>query len=203
MKKKWIVVLRLAKQSIPEKIEFARIVANSMTDNKYFGDPIPGIDLIVAHAQALQLAYNNAQEAPSKENTATMHTKAFELDVQLTALGNYVQRIANENGGNGGAIIFSAAMDVKRPGGRAEVNLTVKNTSYVGEVDLQTYSAGRASYIWQYSLDNEEWTTGNVTLQAATTINGLKPGKNYYFRVAPVLKEKQGPWQGPIDIIVT
>ncbi len=201
--KKWIVVLRLAQQSVPEKIEFARLVASSMTDNKYYGDPIPGIDLIVAHTQALQLAYNNAQEAPSKENTATMHTKAFELDVQLTALGNYVQRIANENGDNGGAIIFSAAMDVKRSGGRAEVNFTVKNTSYAGEVELITRAEGRASYIWQYSLDKEEWQNGNVTLQATTTIADLKPGKRYYFRVAAVLKEKQGPWQGPINIIVT
>lgn len=201
--KKWIVVLRLAKLSVPEKIDFTRLVVSSMTDNKYFGDPIPGIEIVIGHADALQLAYKNAKETPSKENTATMHTKAFELDIQLGALGNYVQRIANENPDEGDTIIYSAGMDIRRSGGRPEVNFTVKNTPYAGVVELLTRAEGRASYIWQYSLDQEEWTTGNVTLQATTTIKDLKPGKRYYFRVAPVLKENQGPWQGPINIIVT
>ena len=64
-------------------------------------------------------------------------------------------------------------------------------------------SEGRASYIWQYSLDQETWTTAKVTLKAKAMIEGLTPGKRYYFRVAAVLKDEQGPWKGPINIIVT
>lgn len=200
--KKWIVVLRLAQQSVPEKIEFARLVASSMTDNKYFGDPIPGIYILTAHADALQLAYEKSRDA-GKQQTAIMYTKEFELDTQLTALGNYVQRIANETPDEGDTIIFSAAMDVKRTGGSTKRNFTVKNTPHEGKVELFTRAEGRASYVWQHSLDQEEWTMCSVTLQATTTISDLKPGKRYYFRVAAVLKENQGPWQGPINIIVT
>ncbi len=201
--KRWIVVLRLASQSVPEKIEFSRLVVSSMKENKLFSDPIPGYDDITRLTDELLAAYEKAKSAPSKEQTALMHTKAFELDTQLTALGNYVQRIANDNSEEGDAIIYSAAMDVKRTGGTAKRIFTVKNTPYEGQVELVGIAEGRASYIWQYSLDQEEWITGKVTLQATAILGGLKPGKRYYFRVAAVLKDEQGPWKGPINIIVT
>ena len=201
--KRWIVVLRLASLSVPEKIEFAKLVVSSMKANPLFSDPIPGYDDITRLADELQLAYDKSQSRPSKEQTALVHTKAFELDTQLTALGNYVQRIANDNTENGEAIIFSAGMDVKRTGGSTQRSFTVNNTPYEGKVELVSRAEGRASYIWQYSLDQEEWTTALVTLQATATISDLKPGKRYYFRVAPVLKDEQGPWKGPINIIVT
>ena len=200
--KRWIVVLRLASQSVPEKIEFARLVVSSMKANKLFSDPIPGYDDITRLTDELQQAYEKSRDA-GREQTALMHTKAFELDSQLTALGFYVQRIANENVENGDAIIYSAAMDVKRTGRTPERTFAVRNTPHAGVVVVVDRSEGRASYIWQYSLDQETWTTAKVTLKAKAMIEGLTPGKRYYFRVAAVLKDEQGPWKGPINIIVT
>jgi len=200
--KRWIVVLRLARQSIPEKIEFSRTVVASMKENELFGDPVPVYGVITELTDKLQLAYENSRDA-GKEQTAFMHNVAFELDTQLSALGNYVQRIANDNAEEGGAIIYSAGMDVKRNGGSTKRTFSVKNTPYEGKVELITSAEGRASYIWQYSLDKEIWETAKVTLQAKAIASGLKPAKRYYFRVAAVHKEEQGPWQGPINIIVT
>jgi hypothetical protein len=37
-------------------------------------------------------------------------------------------------------------------------------------------------YYWESSLDQETWTAGAPTVQARSTLTGLKPGQVYYFR---------------------
>lgn len=93
-------------------------------------------------------------------------------------------------------------MDVKRSTNRQAQGFTVTNKLNDGFVFMTSRIERRASYVWQHSLDQETWTNCNVTRASTTTISGLTPGKRYYFRVA-VVTDKQGPWQGPINIIVT
>ena len=93
-------------------------------------------------------------------------------------------------------------MDVQRTHGGTTRSFSVINTAIDGRVKLRTRAEGRAGYLWEYSLDQENYIQANITVQATTVINGLTPGERYYFRVA-VVKEEQGPWQGPINIIVT
>jgi hypothetical protein len=201
--RRWTVVLRLASLSVPEKIDAAKVIVLSMTGNRYFDTPTPDLKVITALADELQAAYEASRDA-SKEQTALMYAKEFELVTQLNILSNYVESIANNESDNeiGDAIIFSAAMDVKRQKNRQDRKFGVKNTSFAGKVLLETKGEGRASFTWELSLDQENWSNCSVTLQASTFIDGLTPGKRYYFRVA-VVKGEQGPWQGPVNIIVT
>ena len=77
--KRWIVVLRLASRSVPEKIEFSRFIVQNMTGNALFSDPTPSLDVITQLAEELQTAYDNSRDA-GKQQTAAMHAKEFELD---------------------------------------------------------------------------------------------------------------------------
>lgn len=199
--KKWNIVLRLASIAIPEKVDLALFIVKSMTGNEYFPKPSPELKTIFKIAHELQLAYTNSRDS-GREQTAEMYAKEFELDIELIALSNYVQDIANRDNEIGDVIIFSAGMDVKREKGGRSRTFTVVNTSISGRVKLQAKAEGRASYLWEYSLDQENWTTGNITVQSSTVISNLTPGERYYFRVA-VIKEEQGPWQGPVNTIVT
>ena len=199
--KKWKVVLRLASQSVPQKIDQARFIIKSMSDNDYFPNPTPKLTDVSKKVAELQEAYTASRDA-SKEATATMYNKEFDLDIDLIALANYVQDTANRENDIGDTIIYSAGMEVKMDGGSKTRSFGVQNTDIEGRVKLQAKGEGRAAYIWEYSLNQEEWEQASVTTQAATIIDGLRPGKRYYFSVA-VTKEEQGPWQGPINIIVT
>jgi Fibronectin type III domain len=199
--KRLVVVLRLGSQTIPEKIDTAKVIVLSMTGNEYFATPTPELKTITALADELQLAYEVSRDG-TKEQTALMYAKEFELVTQLNVLSNYVQATANNDIEIGDAIIFSAGMDVKRPANRQDRKFRVRNTDMAGSVTVETKSEGRAGYVWEYSVDQETWTKCKFTQVSTTTITDLTPGSRYYFRVA-VVTDEQGPWQGPINIIVT
>ena len=106
-----------------------------------------------------------------------MYNKEFDLDIDLIALANYVQDTANRENDIGDTIIYSAGMEVKMDGGSKTRSFGVQNTDIEGRVKLQAKGEGRAAYIWEYSLNQEEWEQASVTTQAATIIDGLRPGK--------------------------
>ena len=200
--KKWNVTLRLATKSVPEKITFAGTVVTSMTENiELFPKPTPDLKTISRLAEDLQLAYEISRDG-SKKATSIMNTKVFELDVQLSALGSYVTIIANNNADVGDTVIISAGMEVRQTSDRAPQEFAVENTEFTGEVFVTSKSEERASYVWEYSVDQLTWSSCSITRVANTIIDNLTPGNRYYFRVA-LVTERQGPWQGPISIIVT
>ncbi|PCJ26145.1 MAG: hypothetical protein COA97_06240 [Flavobacteriales bacterium] len=203
--KSWSVTLKLASLTVLEKIEFARSVVTNMTGNKLFSDPTPALDIITTLADELQVAYAASRDA-GKEETRAMHNKEFELKTQLTALGCYVQVIANNDsadGADGGEIILSAGMDFKQTSPRQDQVFTVSNAALSGFIVLTSKSEGRASYVWEYSLDQENWAQGSVTTKAESTISGLTRGELYFFRVAAIVNDVQEAWQGPISLTVT
>ena len=199
--KRWNVVLRLASLSVPEKIDTAKVIIFNMTGNEYFVSPTPALKEISKLADELQTAYEASRDS-GKEETAFMNAKAFELVTELNVLSNYVEAVANNDTEIGDVIIFSAGMDVKRTTNRQEQQFAVKNLEHSGFVFITSKIERRASYVWQYSLDQVTWTDCNITRASSITIKELTPGSLYYFRVA-VVTEEQGPWQGPISIIVT
>jgi hypothetical protein len=200
--KKWNAVLRLSSQTIPEKIDQARYIVASMEKNKdVFPIPIPSLEDITLIINELQ-DLHTASRGGDKEFVAKLNAKAFDFDVELTSLANYVQTIANKENEIGDVIIVSAGMDLRKMTGPRTQKFEVMNTKMPGRVVLKTKGEGRASYIWEYSLDQEHWTSGKTTLTSKTIFNNLKPGNRYYFRVA-IVKEEQEPWSHVIHLIVT
>lgn len=188
--------------SVPKKIELARFIVQSMERNTdIFPDPLPTLATITKAATELEEAYVNSRAA-GKEQTSIMYRKVFNLELELTDLSHYVWSIANRNNKIGNAIIYAAGMKFKKhKNGRNRIFNAV-NTTAEGTVKLQTKGEGRSGYVWEYSLDEENWTIGKVTVKATTVIKGLTPGKRYYFRVVTV-KNKQSPWSRTINLIVT
>jgi hypothetical protein len=200
--KKWNAVLRLSSQTIPEKIDQARYIVASMEKNKdVFPTPTPLLKDMTLIISELQELYT-VSRGGDKELVAKLNAKAYDFDNELSSLANYVQTIANRDNEMGDVIIVSAGMDLKKlttPGTR---KFEVVNTKMPGRVVLKTKGEGRASYIWEFSLDQELWMSGKTTITCKTIFNNLKPGNRYYFRVA-IVKEEQGPWSHVIDLIVT
>ena len=187
-----------------EKIEKARFIADSITGNPLFPDPPFDPAPILEAALALEVAELAAEEG-GKDETATRNQKEFDLVVILKATGNLVENVANEDNEIGDIIIFSAGMDVKSQSGKVPNVFKVVNTLIEGRIRAETVSEGRAAYIWQFTETpsiEASWVTVATTRVSAAIIEGLTPGIEAWFRVAPVLDE-QGPWLGPIKLRIT
>ncbi len=63
--------------------------------------------------------------------------------------------------------------------------------------------ATRASYEWQYSIDQKTWTSAPSTLQARTDILALTAGTAYCFRVRGVTKAGEGNWSQVVSLLMT
>lgn len=204
---KWLVKLGFSKLSTSEKIVTARAIVSQVTGNPHFPVPVPPLSQINSAILALESATTAAATGGSEE-TALMHARIRELDTLMGQLANHVEIKANTHPEIGDAIILSAGMQVKEHAGRNPNTFGIRNTALVGEVLVTSVAApnSRASYVWQYSLNPDNpnsWQTAATTIQSTVRINGLTPGKRYSFRAAVVTPTGQGPWQGPLNIIVT
>jgi hypothetical protein len=200
--KKWNPVLKLSSQTIPEKIDQARYIVASMEKNKdVFPNPVPLLVDMLLIVNELQDFYTDSRGG-DKELAVKLNAKAFDFDNELTSLANYVQTIANRDNEIGDVIIVSAGMNLRKVIGPRIKKFEAENTKMPGRVALKTKGEGRASYIWEYSLDQEEWISGKTTIRSKVVFNNLIPGNRYYFRVA-IVKEEQEPWSHVIHLIVT
>ena len=202
--KKVVVVLKLARLSVPHKIEKARFIVTSMTGNAAFATPNPTLASITTNINALETAYL-AAKGGSVDETANMYTKEFVLELSLKSLAAYVESIANANTVTAETVVLSSGMEIKTPVIRTARDFSVKPSETPGEVKLSTRHERNSTYIWQMSLDPSQeanWLTIGQATQASLVKNGLISGARYYFRVASVGKEGQGVWSNVLNTIV-
>ena len=202
--KKVVVVLKLAKLPVPQKIVQARFIVTSITGNVSFTTPSPTLAVITTNINALETAYIIAQNG-GVNDTANMHAKEFLLEVSLKSLAAYVEGIANTNLITAEAVALSSGMNVKNPATPSPRDFNVKPTGNPGEVKLSTKHEDRATYIWQMTNDPlgvTGWITIGQATQASLIKTGLTSGTRYYFRVAAVGKDGQEPWSNIINTIV-
>jgi len=200
------VSLKLNRRSVPDKIEFAGIIVLQMTGIPYFKLPVPPLkDIFVANT-ALEAAYKKAQVGGSKD-TEDMYAKEIVLDQLLTALGGYVEFIANQDPLNAEAIILSAGMSVK---GRGSVNIPILTASQgikSTTVKLRRKSEGpRVAYKWQYSKDpfsDTSWVDAGESTVATFEINDLEPLKRYWFRTAVIKGTIREMFSAPVTFVIS
>ena len=190
-----VVVLGFAHLSISEKIGRARSVVTSMTGNPAFATPSPALTVITAAINACDAAYVAALKG-SVDDTANMHAKEAFMEMQLRLLCNYVEGIANANPATAEAVVLSAGLRVKAKPGRVAREFHATATEVPGEVKLVTRFVQRATFIWQMCTDASlaAWETIGQATRGSMLKTGLIPGHVYYFRVAVVDKDGQGPW---------
>ncbi len=202
--KKVVVVLKLAKMPIPQKVAKARFIVTSMTGNASFTTPSPTLAVITTNINTLEAAYITASGG-GVDDTASMHSKEFLLELSLKSLAAYVEGIANANPITAEAVVLSSGMELKSPSVHQSKEFNVKPTGDPGEVKLSTKYVDRSSYIWQMTTDpaaESGWATIGQATQASLIKTGLTSGSRYYFRVATVGKEGLEPWSNTVNTIV-
>lgn len=195
-----IVVLGFARLSVPEKIAHCRMIVESMTGNPVFPSPTPDLATVTAAIDACDTAYVAAL-AGGVDDTASMHAKAAFMEMQVRQLSYYVEGIANADPAEAEAVVLSAGMRVKNRAIRMARAFYARATGISGQIRLSTRFVQRATYLWQMCTDAslETWETIGQATRSTLVKAGLVPGHLYYFRVAVVDKNGQGPWSDVVS----
>ena len=203
---KTTVVLKLARLTVPQKIEKARFIVQSMASNANFPKPVPDLATITQNVDDLEKAQLIAKGG-GKDNTAAVKPKVEILNQNLSYLSSHVESIANGIGnGQADQIALSSGMDIRGPVSRSATAFNVTNTLIPGQVKLVAPFSDRSVFNFQMTLtpaDESTYQTIGMTTRSKMTMDGLKSGQRYYFRVATVGMNGHEPWSKPFDLIVT
>lgn len=94
-------------------------------------------------------------------------------------------------------------MDVKRSSGHGKPDFLLTQGPVTGSVALAVKAARtRASYDWEYSLDEISWIRADSTVLADTELYGLEAGTGYFFRHRVVTKAGVGDWSQVLSLFV-
>lgn len=197
------VVLRLAKKTIPQKIETGRLIVTSMTGNANFPSPHPTLPVVTTGINALETTHIAALNG-GKDDTANMRITEAALNLALTSLGNYVESIANASPASAEAIVLSAGMDIKRMRAPLERGFRLERGEYEGQIKLRTNYQPNSTVSWAMTLtpaDESSWQVIHSSTRSKHIVTGLNSGSRYYFRYSRVGSKGQEPWSNVLNII--
>ena len=195
----------LASLKLPRRISaliaYATGIVKGATNNPNLPSPVPTVAALTQALTDLQNA-ETAALARTKGAVALRNEKRTTMISLLTQFRGYVQVQADANAENGASIIESAGMAVKKAANRAPRVFSAKPGTVSGEVLVIAPSAGhRSSYEWEYSIDGgTTWLTMPPTIQAKTSLVGLKPGTSVMFKYRSVTKTGATDWSLPITL---
>jgi hypothetical protein len=197
-----VVSLKLPRR-VADLITYAQAIVKAMTNNPSFPSPVPSLLALTAAIDDLQIAETSALSRV-KGAVAVRNDKKAALVRLLQQLKGYVQTAADAAVENGGAIIQSASLAVKKTAVRKPRVFEAAAGTASGSAKLVAASAGpRSSYEWEYSIDGgKTWVAAPVTLQARTLVSGLTVGSIVQFRYRPVTKTGEGNWSQPASLVV-
>jgi hypothetical protein len=180
---------------------YAQGIVKGITNNPNLPSPVPTVAELTQALTDLQNA-ETAALARTKGAVAARNEKRTTLVSLLQQLRGYVQVQADGNPENGASIIENAGLAVKKAPTRAPRVFSVKPGTVSGEVKVFAPSAGlRTSYEWEYSIDGgATWLTMQPTIQAKTSLVGLKPGSSVMFKYRWVSKTGVSDWSLPITL---
>jgi hypothetical protein len=197
-----LIIRKPRSRRIADRIAYAKLVAESLKGNPYFPKPIPALAKLVAHIAAADVAHVAAltREAGT---AATLAAAVRAVEGDLESLHVHVQGVASLDATNGPAIVASAGMSLKDARGPSPADFTVKQGRNSGSVVLVARAVARkASYDWQYSTDEETWTSAETTFLAKTKLVGLAAGTRYFFRFRARTREGLKDWSQVISLLV-
>ena len=188
---------------MPALITYAQSIVKAMTGNPAFPTPNPTLAAISTAIAELQAA-ETAALARAPGAVVVRNDKRAALVALLQQLKSYIQANADANPETAGAIIRSAGIATRQTVVRAPRVFAAKPAGVTGVVKLIAPSAARrASYSWEYSLDSgTTWVTLPDSLQAKTTVQGLKAGTTVLFKYRPVVKTGEENWSPPVSLLV-
>ena len=136
---------------------------------------------IVAFSDAVAKAANGG-----KGLVALRNARKVKVLATLRHLADYVQAEAEAQPtfADAVALIESAHFFVRKPATRNKAELEARNVVEMpGSVQLIALAvAVRATYYWQFSLDQLSWSSAPDTMKSSTMITGLQSAQTYFFR---------------------
>ena len=195
-----LAALNLPK-SVPELINYVQGIIKGMTNNASLPSPTPTVAQLTQAVSDLQTAEAGAL-ARTKGAVATRNEKRTALVSLLQQLRAYVQVTADVTPENGASIIESSGLAVRKTPTRTPRVFSAQQGAVSGEVKVLAPSAGaRTSYEWEYSTDGgTTWLAMPPTIQAKTSVAGLKPGSSVMFKYRSVTKTGATDWSLPITM---
>jgi chromosome segregation ATPase len=194
--------LLLSKLSIAEKIQLAKTIMQSMDNNANFPTPDPTLVTLKTSIENLEKSVTDALEARkiAEEKTAKQVQNIKILDATLTSLALYVEKISEGNKEK----ILSAGMQIsdnkKTFSTIGQVkNLVAKEGAKSQEIALTWESVkGAKSYIVACSeTSSNDWQIKTVSTKRSVSLNNLKSGTQYWFRVCAVGSSGNGAYSDP------
>jgi len=198
-----IAATLLLNKSAPALIARAKNISSGIAANPtIFKTPNPALAVFNAHISDTEAA----QAALATRAPGTVEIRDTKLRVlmdDLHTVKTYVEGIANVDAATAPATIRAAGLQVRKPTSHTKQDLAVKQGAVSGSVTLAAKAAGhRASYDWQWSLDQKVWTDVPQTLQSRTSIPGLAVATVHYFRYRAVTKSGVADWSQLVSLIV-
>lgn len=184
-----LLVVLARHKSDPLFIGYARAVHEHVKDNLDFPDLKPTPDEFKNDLTA----YEDAQTKLAARGSGLAEARNVarrKVKVNLWAwrgqIQSAIQMLTPEEAAKKVASTF---LSLKKSTKSSRPPFSAKNTAS-GAVTLYAKAVARkATYYWEYSLDQETWTSAPDTLTAKTTITGLTPGKMYHFRFRALKRE--------------
>ena len=100
-------------------------------------------------------------------------------------------------------MVESAFMYLKKVNKFSKPELRALNTGVSGRVQLYATAVARsATYYWEFSGDQVNWSTVPETMQASTEISGLTVGKVYYFRFRALTRKGKQDYSQVVSLMV-
>jgi hypothetical protein len=202
--KKFVVSLKLARKSIPQKIDFGKGVNTAMTAAPVFATVSnPTIAQLNTATLALETAAQDVAAAGGGTLlTSIMHDKEEEFDVAMTGMGRNVDNIAKGDK----SIILLAGMEADKERTPAQVPeaptaLSAQMGLLPGTVDLKWKRPLFGLYFNIYmSADPptiDSWRLVGQTTKTKFTVTGLESLKKYWFHVEAIGTKVTGPASDP------
>jgi hypothetical protein len=160
-------------------------------DTVHFPAPVPSAAEMDADLTALHDALKDAENGGTVE-TAALTTAADKVRQDFGLLGKYLQRVIHrlpvEDAPNliAGLLLHQSNTGKHPP----KAELKAEDGPMAGVVILRALAVAHAvKYEWELSLDQVTWSLAAESAQAHTTVQGLTPGKTYYFRFRCFLRD--------------
>jgi hypothetical protein len=114
----------------------------------------------------------------------------------IAQVAMYLQGLADAlaSPADAAALIVLAGFGIRKVGKHNKPPVSAKYGATSGSVVLNALRvAAYAVYMWQFSLDQKNWTSVPQSMKAKVTVSGLTPGQVYYFRFSAETRK------GPVD----
>jgi hypothetical protein len=198
------VALGLSKLTVPQMITNTKLYVQNMTGNTNFPTPSPALSTVSTQLAKLEASYT-VSLTRVKGSVAAMHEDRIALVVLLKALASYVEQIGNSVPETAASVISSSGMPLKKAKPHVNKTFSVTLSKDPDTVILNTKAERASSYLYQVTTDATNangWTNVIISNTAKYTKNGFSSGTRYYFRVAVITKNVQGPWSPVLSVIV-